>query len=440
MYRITASLTSKIIKAPALSFHTAAPCSAVTRFNLPAMSPTMTEGTIHKWKKQEGDTFAAGDVLLELETDKAQIDVEAAEDGVLAKIILQEGSKAPVNTLIALIAEEGDDISSVEIPKEEEQAAAPKEEAKEEKKAPEAKKPAVSPISHHDIDTSKLKKPLSPAVLSLVLKYGIKDVGSIKPSGYGGRILKGDVLGHLGLIAPKPAPMPNFTAAPPRDQIVFAKTDKPAVKEEEKKVVPPTFISKQIVIDELFSLRDSLNEQHGTHVGVNDFIAKAAERALQDVTAKKMPKKTSQPVVYPTTASSFAENKKYGGGEFKIFHLAEPTYDFITDSHQPSKPYVLTVDRTRSVTVEKKKSEDQEMVDLIGYLGGEKKKKEGGVIGLKTNETRLDFTKQEKKYKYNVQVKLDGGVPGKILKDTKATAFLDRVEYYVRNPNELVTQ
>jgi hypothetical protein len=57
----------------------------------------------------------------------------------------------------------------------------------------------------------------------LVLKYGIKDVGSIKPSGYGGRILKGDVLGHLGLIAPKPAPMPNFTAAPPRDQIVFAK-------------------------------------------------------------------------------------------------------------------------------------------------------------------------------------------------------------------------
>lgn len=53
-----------------------------------AMSPTMTEGTIHKWKKQEGDTFAAGDVLLELETDKAQIDVEAAEDGVLAKIIV----------------------------------------------------------------------------------------------------------------------------------------------------------------------------------------------------------------------------------------------------------------------------------------------------------------------------------------------------------------
>lgn len=62
--------------------------AAITRFNLPAMSPTMTEGTIHKWMKKEGDSFAAGDVLLELETDKAQIDVEAAEDGVLAKIVV----------------------------------------------------------------------------------------------------------------------------------------------------------------------------------------------------------------------------------------------------------------------------------------------------------------------------------------------------------------
>jgi pyruvate/2-oxoglutarate dehydrogenase complex dihydrolipoamide acyltransferase (E2) component len=68
-----------------------------------------------------------------------------------------------------------------------------------------------------------LKKPLSPAVLNLVLKYGIKDASSIKPSGHGGRLLKGDVLAHLGLISPKPAPKPTFTVAPPRDEIVFAK-------------------------------------------------------------------------------------------------------------------------------------------------------------------------------------------------------------------------
>lgn len=81
----------------------------------------------------------------------------------------------------------------------------------------------VASISHKDLDTSKLKKPLSPAVYSLVLKYGIKDVDSIKASGNGGRILKGDVLAHLGLIKPKPAPKATLSIAPPRDQIVFAK-------------------------------------------------------------------------------------------------------------------------------------------------------------------------------------------------------------------------
>lgn len=96
-----------------------------------------------------------------------------------------------------------------------------------EEKAPQAQAQVqaatVAPISHHDIDTSKLKKPLSPAVYSLVLKYGIKDIDSIKASGNGGRILKGDVLAHLGLIKPKPAPKPTLSVAPPRDQIVFAK-------------------------------------------------------------------------------------------------------------------------------------------------------------------------------------------------------------------------
>jgi pyruvate/2-oxoglutarate dehydrogenase complex dihydrolipoamide acyltransferase (E2) component len=130
----------------------------------------------------------------------------------------------PVNTTIALLAEEGDDLSNIEIPADEPKEAAPAEEKKAEE-APAA--PAVSTpsesIDHHDIDTSKLKKPLSPAVLSLLLKHGIKDVSSVKPTGPGGRLLKGDVLGHLGLIDYKAPPPFANTAAPPRDQIVFAK-------------------------------------------------------------------------------------------------------------------------------------------------------------------------------------------------------------------------
>jgi pyruvate dehydrogenase E2 component (dihydrolipoamide acetyltransferase) len=79
---------------------------------MPAMSPTMTEGGIAEWKKKEGDSFSAGDVLVEIETDKATIDVEAQEDGILAKIISQDGAKGvQVGATIAVLAEEGDDLS-----------------------------------------------------------------------------------------------------------------------------------------------------------------------------------------------------------------------------------------------------------------------------------------------------------------------------------------
>ncbi|CEP15596.1 hypothetical protein [Parasitella parasitica] len=440
MHRLASRLTTTISSKTTAGFHTSAVNAAITRFNLPAMSPTMTEGTIHKWMKKEGDSFAAGDVLLELETDKAQIDVEAAEDGVLAKIILQDGKKGSVNSLIALIAEEGDDISNVEIPAETESSSTPASAAEEEKPATTTtatSAPTASPISHHDIDTSKLKKPLSPAVLSLVLRYGIKDVDSIKASGNGGRILKGDVLAHLGLIKPKPAPKATLSIAPPRDQIVFAKTEK---KQDKKNVAPPlpTFISKQIVVDDLFGLRQSMHEQHGAHASINDFIAKAAERALQDVTANTISSVgVKNPIVYKHAPSSFTE--KYTGGHFKVFNLAEPTYDFITDSYQNSKPYVMQVGSSqRIVSQPKKRSSDQEMLDLIDYLSGAPAKTAATrSIRLSTANAKLDLS-QRPRETHAVEIKLDGGKPGKILNDPKAAAFLDRVEFYVRNPSELV--
>lgn len=111
-------------------------------------------------------------------------------------------------------------------------AAPPKQ---DEPKQAEQQKPAaapsapVTPMDHHDLDTSKLKKSLSPAVLNLVLRHHIKDLGKIEASGPGGRILKGDVLAHLGLIKPSPAPPQKTSAAPPRDQIVFAQVSNSGV-------------------------------------------------------------------------------------------------------------------------------------------------------------------------------------------------------------------
>ncbi|KAF7725103.1 hypothetical protein EC973_000429 [Apophysomyces ossiformis] len=400
------------------------------------MSPTMTEGTIHKWMKKEGEAFSAGDVLLELETDKAQIDVEAQEDGVLAKIILAEGKKAPVNTPIALLAEEGDDLSNLEVPEEEPAQVAEK---KEEQPAPTSapKQPIVASMDHHDLDTSKLKKPLSPAVLSLVLKHHIKDLDAIKASGPAGRILKGDVLAHLGMIPYKPAPKFKTSAAPPRDEIVIAKPAAPVAKEE-KKIVLPNFISKHVAVDDLLQLRRTLNEQHRTNVSVNDFIEKAAARALQDVTAGHVSKTGNSGIVHQTSAASFSET--YKGGAFKVFHLAPPVYDFISDSYEPCKPYTLNVSPAQRIDLStpRSRSGDDEMLDLIDYLGGTRSTTQPRAVKLTTSDSRINFSEQQPKHSYNVELKLQGDAPGKILNDKKAAAFLDRVEFYIKSPTELV--
>lgn len=178
-------------------------------------------------------------------------------------------------------------------------------------------------------------------------------------------------------------------------------------------------------------------EQHGTYVSVNDFIAKAAERALQDVSFNTTYSTIKKPVV---NRSQISYNEKYTGGEFKVFNLSEPNYDFITDSYSNGKPYVMSVSASQRVyhSQKPKSSANSEMLDLIDFLGGEKPKLESRRVKLGTQAATLDFSKQPKQQQYHVEVKLDGGAPGKILNNQKATAFLDRVEYYIKNPNELV--
>ncbi|MGY9005016.1 MAG: biotin/lipoyl-containing protein, partial [Alphaproteobacteria bacterium] len=83
--------------------------------NMPALSPTMTEGKIAKWIKKEGDSIRPGDVIAEIETDKAAMEVEASDEGTLAKIIVAEGTEhVAVRTVIAVLAEEGDDAKAIE--------------------------------------------------------------------------------------------------------------------------------------------------------------------------------------------------------------------------------------------------------------------------------------------------------------------------------------
>ncbi|GJJ72663.1 hypothetical protein EMPS_05021 [Entomortierella parvispora] len=284
-------------------FHAAAIQHATTTLTMPALSPTMTEGTITAWKKKEGDVVAAGDVLLEIETDKAGMDVEAVEDGVLAKILHPDGSKVAVNDIIALLAEEGDDLSKVEVPK---SAAAPKAEAAP---AKEEKKEAAAPKqeTQHTPQTASTSSSnlLSPAVAHLLLQNHITDVTKVPATGPKGRVLKGDVLAFLGKIKARPAPEPTIPqpktlspaapakgAAAPAPAPGAAFTDAPTSNmrkviasrlSESKTTIPHSYVTRDIVIDNMMKLRRALADEFEVKVSVNDFIIKAASLALRDV-------------------------------------------------------------------------------------------------------------------------------------------------------------
>ncbi|KAG5360170.1 Pyruvate dehydrogenase complex protein X component [Yarrowia sp. B02] len=262
--------------------HTKSALYQASNFAMPAMSPTMTEGGIVSWKVKEGDEFSAGDVILEIETDKAQIDVEAADDGVMARIYKQDGAKdIQVGDTIAVIAEPGDDINTIEIPApvESDGAPAPKEEAKEEpkeapkqaaapapapKKATPAPKAEAAPASSSDSYSAPAnpKQTLLPSVSSLLVANNISKedaFANIPATGPHGRLLKGDVLAYIGAV-PKGYPgsvadeinkrshldLSNVKPAKKSDAAPAETKDAAAAAPEKPKAPEPVILTKEI--------------------------------------------------------------------------------------------------------------------------------------------------------------------------------------------------
>lgn len=207
--------SAKLLLTSSRGFHSAATLYKAQAFTMPAMSPTMEKGGVVEWKYKVGEPFSAGDVLLEVETDKAQIDVEAQDDGKLAAIIIDNGTKdIKVGETIAYLAEVDDDLATLEIPKQE--PAAPKPTPKKQETAP---TPAATPEPKKDntptsepkkdtpsgiLSTANPSQTLFPSVQSLLHENGISvedALNNIKASGPNGRILKGDVLAYLGKIS-----------------------------------------------------------------------------------------------------------------------------------------------------------------------------------------------------------------------------------------------
>ena len=285
---------------------------------MPALSPTMTEGNLARWLKKEGDEIHSGDVLAEIETDKATMEYEAVDEGRLGRIIVPEGAQGiKVNQPIALLLEEGEDEAAL---------------GKLAEAAPAAKAPASPPPQPAAAPQSQSAAPArepeprprevpaaavpfgengrvfaSPLARRMAHHAGI-DLAALRGSGPQGRIVKADVehaLAQPGTAPAAPRPAVAPTAPPTAAAPVFAKeqvlalagnppfTEKPhtAMRRvvarrlaESKQTVPHFYLTVDCAIDELLNVRKRLNAKADAHkISINDFVIRAAALALRQV-------------------------------------------------------------------------------------------------------------------------------------------------------------
>ncbi|MBQ4823382.1 pyruvate dehydrogenase complex dihydrolipoamide acetyltransferase [Leisingera sp. HS039] len=280
-----------------------------TEILMPALSPTMEEGTLAKWLVKEGDTVSSGDLIAEIETDKATMEFEAVDEGVVGKILIAEGSEGvKVNTPIAVLLEDGesaDDIGTAPASSEPAAASAAAEPGSAESPSPAAASPA--PAAPAASDGSRIFA--SPLARRIAADKGL-DLSQIKGSGPKGRIVKADVESAKPQAAAAakadaaPAAAAPAAAAPATgpsaDQVarMYEGRDFEEVKldgmrktiaarlTEAKQTVPHFYLRRDIQLDALLKFRGELNKQlegRGVKLSVNDFIIKACALALQSV-------------------------------------------------------------------------------------------------------------------------------------------------------------
>ncbi|TCH97107.1 pyruvate dehydrogenase complex dihydrolipoamide acetyltransferase [Roseococcus sp. SYP-B2431] len=271
---------------------------------MPALSPTMTEGTLARWLKAEGDKVKSGDVIAEIETDKATMEVEAVDEGILGKIVVPAGTEGvKVNAVIAVLVEPGESAPSGEAKAAPAPAPKPAEKPPEAPKAAEVPKPAAAPApaSHGD------RVAASPLAKRMAQQAGL-DLSKVEGSGPQGRIVKSDIEAAMkgGAPAPAPAattapaaaPAPKAAAAPA--PILGATTAHPNSSmrkviarrlSESKATIPHFYVAADIEIDALLELRAKLNARSpkdgpgAFKLSVNDLVIKAAAVTLKRIPA-----------------------------------------------------------------------------------------------------------------------------------------------------------
>jgi pyruvate dehydrogenase E2 component (dihydrolipoamide acetyltransferase) len=288
-----------------------------TEILMPALSPTMEEGTLAKWLVKEGDTVNAGDLLAEIETDKATMEFEAVDEGTIGKILIEDGTEGvKVNTPIAVLLEEGESADDIDTASSAPKSADAAEPANDEKADGEGsgKGKTTEPVAQSDAaapaapkDDSGERIFASPLARRIAAEKGL-DLRQIKGSGPHGRIVRADVEEAKPAAAPakeaaKPADKaaaPAPASGPSSDAVMamYEGRDFEEVKldgmrktiaarlTEAKQTVPHFYLRREIRLDALMKFRSDLNKQlepRGVKLSVNDFIIKACALALQAV-------------------------------------------------------------------------------------------------------------------------------------------------------------
>jgi pyruvate dehydrogenase E2 component (dihydrolipoamide acetyltransferase) len=249
--------------------------------NMPKMSDTMTEGVIVSWLKNVGDDIKPGDILAEVETDKATMELENFVKGTLLHIGIPAGGSVPVDALIAIVGQKGEDISALLNAPAASAPAEPKQEAKEEVATAEVTTVAASEPSNVGSD-SRIKA--SPLAKSLAKEKGI-DLTAVAGSGDNGRIVKKDIENYTpaAKASTNSVSLPQIVAQESHTEVAVSQMRKVIARRlsESKHTAPHFYLTMSINMDKTIAARKQMNEYSDVKISVNDIIVKAVAVSLR---------------------------------------------------------------------------------------------------------------------------------------------------------------
>jgi pyruvate dehydrogenase E2 component (dihydrolipoamide acetyltransferase) len=248
---------------------------------MPKLGFDMAEGTLVRWVKSEGEPVKKGDVLAEIETDKATVEVESSFSGVLARWLVEQGDVVPVSTPIAVIAQPGEQVTDLP-------------EAGGKREAEKAAVPVIEPAAERvPVGAGEHRLKASPIARRIAAEKGI-DLQSVEGSGPGGRIVKGDVQAALtkpaaasqGAVLPESLPVWQPDQSIPMDERIAVNKLRGIIGRrmvESKQTVPHFYVTHEFDMDALFRLRKQVNDLllDGQKISLNDFIIKGVGLALR---------------------------------------------------------------------------------------------------------------------------------------------------------------